>query len=961
MAKTVDLAKGSGLADRKDKKFLPLFYAAAFFIPVILTLIAYAFFGVYPFGERSALALDLNAQYIYYFEALRDAFWGDGSVFYSWARNLSGGFMGIIGYYLASPLSLIMILLPRTMILESLLIMQLCKLGCAGLTFFYYARTSKGAVPAASLLFSIMYAMMGYAVIQLIDPMWLDGVILLPLIALGVEHLIDDGRRLGYIIPLAVMFFANFYIGFMIAIFTAIYFFVYLFFCTDRKFKSPYDYAQVLGRMAVSTIVVLMCSAIMILPVYNALALGKFDFSGKPDYSFAYQFNLLELVPTLLPNQYYSVDMPGKPEIYCGVLTAVLLPLFFMNSRIKSNRKIGYGLVILILIFSMIVRPVDMMWHGGQTPNWLPYRYSFILAFVFVSMGVEIFSKLDGYALSWKPLCGVFAGLGLLLYIFDAKSPEFAYDQSRFRYVAGMPYRTTEGTGDDIHKELWLGTIAFGLLLAAFYLVMLWLYTSSKNTGKKRILAGVMTAVVCFEVCYNAYDSFKKIDKEVYYSSGASYYNEIQGGIDTVNELEKYDGGMYRSEKTFSRCVNDNLAMGLKGVSHSSSVMNTRAINFLETMGYSMRSYVTAYDGNTSLADSLLGIKYVLDEPNKSEHNYMLNPNYQYRFTHDYINNDNQPSKMDVYENPDALSIGYMVSEDVFNLAFLGNDNPFNSQNMFLSTFTGNTQFTKTPEVITIDGNREYYTRIPESVTYNDCTESDYSGQRCFTANANAVDPIVNVHVTAQSEQEIYMYFSTFNEKAVNLWISTEKDANGNFINHQALGANKYYEDEDYSMLRVGSFDTGTDIEIRMTIRKNPNSGVDAYTGDNEYVMVKDFFVYHFNYDLFKQDVDILKQNQWNITGHSDRYLYGTITAQENQIMFTSIPSEPGWTVRVDGKKVETKDILNAFIGIPLEAGEHTVSMKYTPPGFVTGVVTLVLGIGVIVMFYIDEKRRKLI
>ena len=165
-------------------------YAAAFLIPAVITLIAYAAFGMFPFGDRSVLALDLNGQYIYYFERLRDVFWGEGSIFYSWARDLSGEYMGIIGYYLASPFTLIVMLLPRTMIIESVMIMQLCKIGAAGLTFCIYAQRSKKIKPLQSLLFSTAYAMMGYVVIQTIDPMWLDGAVFLPLIALGIEYLL---------------------------------------------------------------------------------------------------------------------------------------------------------------------------------------------------------------------------------------------------------------------------------------------------------------------------------------------------------------------------------------------------------------------------------------------------------------------------------------------------------------------------------------------------------------------------------------------------------------------------------------------------------------------------------------------------------------------------------------------------------------------------------------------------
>ena len=70
----------------------PLYLIAAFLIPALLTFIAYALFGVYPFNGRSVLTLDLNGQYVYYFEAIRDAFWTGKSALHSWQRNLSGGF-----------------------------------------------------------------------------------------------------------------------------------------------------------------------------------------------------------------------------------------------------------------------------------------------------------------------------------------------------------------------------------------------------------------------------------------------------------------------------------------------------------------------------------------------------------------------------------------------------------------------------------------------------------------------------------------------------------------------------------------------------------------------------------------------------------------------------------------------------------------------------------------------------
>ena len=899
------------------------FYIIAFFIPVILMYISYAIFGLYPFGEESVLALDLNAQYVYYFEALHDAFWGDGSAFYSWSRNLSGEYMGIIGYYLASPFTLIVMLLPRKMILTSLLIMILCKIGTASVTFNYFLQKSRKMEPLQATVFSILYALMAYMVIQTIDPMWLDGVVFLPLIALGVEYLIDDGRKLNYIIPIAMMFVANFYIGYMIGIFTAFYFVYYLFFGSEEKRAKFTDYVYICCNFAVSTLVSLMLSAYMILPVYNALQLGKFDFTN-PDYSFKTQFEPLDIIGQLLICQYDSVNVQGSPEIYCGILTLVLLPLFFLNSKINVKKKVGYGFLLAVMFFSMYIKPVDMMWHGGQVPNWLPFRYSFIISFILLSMAALAFKHMDGVKLGH--IGGTFFGvLALLLYI----------GKQEYEHL-------------DMMTSIWLS-----IGLAAVYLIILYVHAARMQESKasRIVLPIVLICAISGELVYNNVHTMKDVDKEVAYSTRASYEMFVQSGRAATDLMEELDDGLYRSEKTFTRCVNDNLAFGLKGITHSSSVMNAKTLDFIETLGFCTRSYYSRYEGSTELTDSLLGIKYILDRGDKPDRpllhsTYVKVADYDYKDKDDKDGEGNPKEKtISIYENPNALAIGYMADDDILRIDHLGNDNPFNSQNVLLSTLTGNTVFDEAGQIA---GVNEYYTRIEVGEpVLGAVTVSDYNGQPTYT-KMDSGDPTVDYRFTVTEAKEIYMFLKTENEQKVNLWLGTWDDE---LDDYSFKGYGTYFETKNYCIISLGTHPVGTKLSMRLTIANDQNATI-----------IKQPYFYYYNPEVFQPDIDSLKDAQLQVEKFSDTYIKGTVTASEGEILFTSLPYQDGWTVKVDGKKVEHLEVMKAMIGVELTPGTHTVTFSYTPPGFVMGVVLFILGIGMLVLFYrYDKKNNKVL
>ena len=79
-----------------------IYLSAAFLLPFTIMLGIYACMQIQPFGNNSVLMLDLQAQYIYYYEEIRSLLTEGGSFLYSWKRPLGGEFMGIVAYYGAS-------------------------------------------------------------------------------------------------------------------------------------------------------------------------------------------------------------------------------------------------------------------------------------------------------------------------------------------------------------------------------------------------------------------------------------------------------------------------------------------------------------------------------------------------------------------------------------------------------------------------------------------------------------------------------------------------------------------------------------------------------------------------------------------------------------------------------------------------------------------------------------------
>ncbi|MDE5965397.1 MAG: YfhO family protein [Lachnospiraceae bacterium] len=91
----------------------------------------------------------------------------------------------------------------------------------------------------------------------------------------------------------------------------------------------------------------------------------------------------------------------------------------------------------------------------------------------------------------------------------------------------------------------------------------------------------------------------------------------------------------------------------------------------------------------------------------------------------------------------------------------------------------------------------------------------------------------------------------------------------------------------------------------------------------------------------------------------SESIFSGIICMQEDGYLITSYPYKKGYHVMVDGRQVEAQKVNTAFMGFPLAAGEHWISISYNAPGLMAGLFISGLSLALLFAAGIVEIRQK--
>ncbi|EOI06788.1 hypothetical protein UAY_00130 [Enterococcus moraviensis ATCC BAA-383] len=586
-------------------------------IPIIILGVIYYQNGIYLGSEKTVLASDAYPQLSNFLASFHNVMHGKQSIFYTWYGSLGLNYWSLAAYYLNGIFTPLVYFFKNEAIADTFYLLTLLKFGAIGGSFWLFARQTFDLSKWLLAGLSISYALMGFSVAYSPMLMWLDAIMYLPLVILGIHRLMDKRKSGVLFVSYLLLFLSNFYLAFMIGVFSFLYYWV-------RYGTDPTRYKASILLYLVTAILAGTASMITVIPTVidlssNGETLSEISQFLTPDTG------PWDLVVKSMTGKYDTAKYNGAPFIYISLLFLLFAGVYFFSKRINLRNKLLYGTLCLFLVLSIYIQPLNLFWHGLHAPNMLLFRFSFLLSFLLLTLsayGLEVLEQeaVDSLLNSAILLLGLFLAAFLLA------------NRKRYDYFSGRNVLIT------------LGFISAYFILS--YLLV------KKNGWKQFIFIAMLLLVIC-EMAFNSHAMIQGIAKDWVYPERRGYtqkYHEIQTLVD---QTKKEQSASYRMTNLDPISVNESFNFGYSGVSMFSSIRNRHSSMYLNELGF--RSEGTNlninYSNNTLIMDSVLGIQYNLAKNN---------PN-KFGFT-----KEAQSGEYGLYKNKYALPLGIVTDKGIY-------------------------------------------------------------------------------------------------------------------------------------------------------------------------------------------------------------------------------------------------------------------------------------------------------
>lgn len=458
--------------------------------------------------------------------------------------------------------------------------------------------------------------------------------------------------------------------------------------------------------------------------------------------------------------------------------------------------------------------------------------------------------------------------------------------------------------------------LVLNIVLICIWSLLLMVVNRVKQEKRESIIL-LCILVAALECIGNGYSAYYKSDDKTPGMPEYVYKSYISDQKNTKMYLSR-DPGFFRVNYIGSSVTNIDSLCGFNGIADFDTSENPRVRDSLSKLGMATSPRLVETEGMTEVSEMVLGVKYRI-----------IGTQARLISTFD--------QEIVCSETKYPLSLGYMTSEEIKDVTF--SKDAFLNNNALVSAMTGKEitiYNTISKDCISVEGNGIIIEQIKDG-TY-----------RFISTNDQDADTIRFRMKGEDNNHSLYMYF--VNETSVNRLKSM-----------MIIGEEELLTEDGgtLSMSYIKKCDVDEDgqyVEI-------------SAEGQNEQY-IEDYKAAFLDIDKLEEAYKELSQNQLELTDFKNGYIKGSINVtNEKRVLFTTIPYDEGWKLKINGKESKYIPLLNGgFIGIELPAeGRYEIEMEYSPgwlkEGFLlSGIgVTFILGylVGYLVKVYSMKKREE--
>lgn len=827
-------------------------YLLAFMIPFVICLGIFYFKNVLG-NIENIYVTDLRVQHLGFLNYFKSVLLGDSSLFYSFNAGIGNSMLSTMIFYCMSPINLLMLIIKD--VRYAVLFVYIVKVSLSGLTMYMLLKSKTDNDNFITVLFSTCYALGSFVINYFFCVFWFDSLYFAPLVTLGIDKMIKHEKiNLLYIFSLGLAIICNIQMGFGLCVYSVIY---YLYsYCINYNIKKNFKkFKQLSLVFIVSSLCAGAISGGALLgfgvdyaEISTARGITVTIASGVANIG--YILKNLFTVGNLTTDYYNNYE----PFIYCGLLISFFSILYLFDKDIDKRKRMCALGVISVFLISFCVKFINLFWHLS-TPVLLNFRYSAYLSLFLTMLAYECYMSKQKL-ISRDIIC---LSISLLLGFF------MIVCYSNEVYI------------------IW----SFVFLILMFALI--WL-TKNKHKNFQILL---FIAVIA-EICVNGYLSIYT-SEQLTFDKYSSYDSLLE--LSSLNEFE--DGYRVIYNYSYTEYVNDALLLNKNSsLRYFSSVINGNVLTFfdrnLSAVGNNNYA-ISAYENPLLL--SLFGNKYfyLTDELTNSLYNKVDS----YEITsYDYNEKKDVARTVNLYENPYALSLGFVIENDV---KYDEKMDAIDYQNTIIKSFTGNDD-----DVLI----RLEHLYLEDS---EDCNNAQLSGCRVYEVINNT------------NNVQVYVY-SLFERYSSDVFISPLLDTARPMLLSSTNNRIRVMLEDSY----------GTDPSMFLATTYDKTNLI------NSLALLQDNML---------EDIQIDKN-----------VLTAKLDSSKSGILFLSIPYDDGFKIYVDDEEVEYYSLLdNSFIGLDIEEGSHTIRMEYVDENFKWYVIWTISSVIVtlILYYFINKKITK--